>query len=81
MDAYIISEAPSEPVEEMSKHEYICEGCDRLQANDLTCGVYAFVPPYYIRHKCCPFNRKAKSVPKIKVRVGQQKTKSQRKGG
>jgi hypothetical protein len=63
-----------------SQHEYICEGCDHVQANDKTCGIYAFVPPYYIRNKCCYFNRPA---PKKKVdvrgRVGQQKTK--RMGG
>jgi hypothetical protein len=62
-----------------SKHEYICEGCDEVQANDLTCGIYVFVPPYYIRHKCCPFNKRSVTVPKVKVRVGQQKTKSMRR--
>ena len=58
-----------------TKHCYICEGCDRVEANDKTCQVYAFVPPYYIRHGCCPYNKKATTVPKKKVRVGQQKTK------
>ena len=59
---------------EQSQHEYLCEGCDRV-SEDKTCMVYAFVPPYYIRHGCCPFNKKSTSVPKRKVRVGQQKTK------
>ena len=66
----------TETVEEKSKHEYVCEGCDRV-SEDIECGVYAFVPPYYLRHKCCPFNKKATTVPKVKVRVGQQKSKRQ----
>ena len=62
----------TETIEEKSKHEYICEGCDRV-SEEIACKVHAFVPPYYIRHKCCPFNKKATTVPKVKVRVGQQK--------
>jgi hypothetical protein len=75
--------APAAPVpagpEPRPQHEYICEGCPRVTKN-YYCGVYAFVPPYYIKQGCCYFNRPA---PKKKVdvrgRVGQQKTK--RMGG
>ena len=53
--------------------EYICEGCERVQ-EELTCGVYASPPPYYIRHGCCPFNMpKRTATKKRRVRVGQQK--------
>ena len=63
-----------------SRHEYICEGCDRSYWDGMSrrvCGVYAYVPPYYIRTKCCPFNKMERTVPKVKVRVGQQKTRRQ----
>jgi hypothetical protein len=60
-------------IEDLSKHEYICEGCDRV-SEDKTCLVYAFVPTYYIHHRCCPFNKENTTVPKVKVRVGQQKS-------
>lgn len=66
--------ATVQPIEELSKHEYVCEGCDRV-SEEKACLVYACVPPYYIRHQCCPFNKKPTTVPKIKVRVGQQKGK------
>jgi hypothetical protein len=56
---------------EQTKHDYICEGCEKV-SKDLECTVYAQVPPYYIRHRCCPFNRKVVTVKK-KKRVGQQK--------
>jgi hypothetical protein len=58
--------------DDQSQHEYICEGCDRV-SEEKTCLVYAFVPPYYLRHNCCPFNKKNTTLPKVKVRVGQQK--------
>jgi hypothetical protein len=62
-----------------SKHEYICEGCEKVDKFDYCCTVYRFVPDYYLRVGSCAFNQatnKAKS--KAKVRVGQQKGKSQR---
>ena len=61
---------------EDSKHEYICEGCEKLATVQdsvlYECPVYANVPSYYIRQGCCFFNRpKAKVIKKITK--GQQK--------
>ena len=56
--------------------EYICEGCERITQETQSCGVYADVPPYYLHHKCCPFNMPKQVVKKEHVRVGQQKNKA-----
>jgi hypothetical protein len=60
-----------------TEHDYICEGCEKvLTIQDSVlyrCTVYKFVPPAFIRMRCCPFNRKVIVVKKEKVRVGQQK--------
>jgi hypothetical protein len=56
--------------------EYLCEGCEQTKQETLSCGVYADVPPYYIRHGCCPFNMPKRQVVKVVRRVGQGKTKS-----
>jgi hypothetical protein len=63
---------PTDLPEEQSQCEYICEGCKRLRAIDKTCGIYAFVPPYYINQGCCYFNR-PEIVAKKKKTQGQQK--------
>jgi hypothetical protein len=55
--------------------EYMCEGCKKANMETYRCEVYAAPPPYYLKHKCCPFNREEKVKPKRKVRVGQQKQK------
>jgi hypothetical protein len=54
--------------------EYICEGCDRADTTEYTCGVYAKPPSMYVRGGCCPFNRPKTVTKKGRVRVGQQKT-------
>ena len=56
---------------EDSKHEYICQGCDRV-TEDYECKVYAFVPSYYIRQGCCYFNRPTIKATK-NITKGQQK--------
>lgn len=56
---------------ENSKHEYICQGCDRM-TDEYECKVYAYVPSYYIRQGCCYFNR-PKVVAKKVVTKGQTK--------
>lgn len=65
-----------------SKHEYICEGCKKVATVQdsvlYECTVYAQVPPYYIRHGCCPFNMPKAKTLKYKVRVGQQKQRKVR---
>jgi hypothetical protein len=70
-----MAERPPVSVREMSKHEYICEGCDRVSETK-ECKVYAMVPPYYLRQGCCYFNRPTTTKKKGRVRVGQQKQRS-----
>jgi hypothetical protein len=59
-------------------HKTTCTGCTRAVGTEhqpflRKCTVYSFVPSCYVRLGKCPFNCEAVAVPKLHVRVGQQK--------